>query len=123
MLIAEFEEAYCSDILSKKKKTSSTLIDWTTLPYQEIITNDEGEKIPVVWIDGEPVYNRDFLEMERDEFIHVHKTPSAGVMFDRYTSEFEFIEGAEILTYYQNKAREEKARLLEDAEAAAALCE
>ena len=123
MLIQEFEKTYCSDIMKDVNKKKSKLIDWTTLPYQEMYENEDGKMIPVVWVDNVPIYNRDFLEMTRDEFVYAHNTPNAGEFFDRYTEDFEFREGTDILTYYQKRAREETQRIKEEAEIAASLCE
>lgn len=123
MRMAEFEQLYCSDIIKKagEKKKDSKLVDWTKLPYQEIYEDEDGNRYPCVWVDDVPIYNRDFLEMSREEFLDVHKTPNAGEYFDRYTSDFEFREGSEVFFYYQRKAKEEKQKLQEEVDIASSM--
>ena len=120
MLISDFEKAFCEDIIKNKKKRSS-IIDWTKLPYEEMYETVEGARIPVVWIDNVPVYNRDFIEMGKDEFLLNHPTPNAGSAYDNYVSEFDIIEGTDMYRYYQNKAKEEKELLYKNAELAMSL--
>lgn len=117
MLIQEFEQAYCQDILAQKSHKEISL-DWTILPYEMIIEDENGVPKPVVMVDGEPVHTRDFVEMEREHFCYVHNTPNAGEYFDNYVSDLQLTEGTEMFTYFQQKAREEVKKLHENADLA-----
>lgn len=110
MNIIDFIAKYCQDILSTFKDNSK-LVEWTVLPYQELIEDDEGKKIPVVYVDGEAVHVRDFLEMEKDEFVYAHNTPSAKEAYENYIEGLEIQEGVDVVMRYRNAAKAEAERI------------
>ena len=115
MNIIEFITAYCQDMITSFRDHSK-LVEWTILPHTDVIEDDEGKRIPVVFIDGEAVHVRDFIEMERDEFVDVHHTPSAGEIYDNYIEGLEILEGPEVVMRFRNAAKMEAQKLQEQAQ-------
>ena len=106
MNIVEYAHSYCRDILDAYVNNSK-LIEWTNLPYQELVANEEGTKYPAVFIDGEPVHVKSFIELDREDFIKEYPYKSSAEIYDNYITNIELTEGLELIEYLKNKARAE----------------
>ena len=107
MKIFEFIDKYCSDIV-KEQKRQLELVDLSDYPHDVIITDDDGNRIPVVVVDAVDIPVSDFLTLERKDFLAAHNTPNAPEAFDNYISAFEILEGVDALNVV--RLRLEQAR-------------
>lgn len=110
MFIHGFIEKYCKDLIIKKSQAKSFFID-DTYPNDDIIPDDDGNLVPVVYIDANPVPVQDFFGMDKADFIHAYNYPSAAREYDNYLQNFEILEGPEALAITRNRIAAEIRRL------------
>ncbi len=110
MSIHGFIERYCKDIIRKNAQKTS-LIDMSSYQYDDIIVDEDGVQVPVVYIDGTAVPVQDFFCMDKDDFCKAYVLPSAGEVYDSYLSAYIILEGEEALNEIRNAIRAEADRL------------
>lgn len=110
MRIFQFIEDYCKDLV-EKHKIKSELVDLSAFPHDGVVTDIEGKEIPVVYVDGESIPVVDFFTMDKKDFLHTWKLPSAEIAFDRYLSAVEILEGSDAINRVRNAMEAERARL------------
>lgn len=115
MRIFKFIEQYCQDLV-KEARQKKSLVDLTEFPHDGFTEDIEGNKIPVVYIDGESVPVSDFFTMDKSDFLNTWKLNSANEMYDNYMSALEILEGEEVINRVRNAILDEKARLAADIE-------
>ena len=115
MRIFQFIEEYCKDLVEKSKQKKS-LLDLSEFPHDGFIDDVEGNKIPVVYIDGESVPVSDFFTMDKRDFCHTWKLQSASETYDAYMSVLEISEGEEVVNRIRNAILAEKEKLAVDVE-------
>jgi len=113
MRIYAFIEKYCQDIVENQKKLAS-LIDLSEFPHDDVIDDEEGNKIPVVFVDGNAIPISDFMTLDRDDFLAVYKTQGCPEAFDNYVSALTILEGEEALNKIRSLILQETKRLEED---------
>lgn len=113
MKIKEFIKTYCSDMV-KSYSNNKKLVDWTTLPYQEMGEDTDGNPTPVVYIDGEQVPVKDFVAYDKTDFVSIHKMPSAGEIYDNYISSLVILEGADVINQYRDRMKKEAEQIKND---------
>jgi len=120
MRIFQFIEEYCKDLVEKAKQRKS-LLDLSEFPHDGFTTDVEGNKIPVVYVDGESVPVSDFFSMDKNDFCFTWKLPSASETYDAYMSVLEITEGEEVVNRIRNAILAEKEKLSKDVELVSAI--
>lgn len=115
MRIFQFIEEYCKDLVQDAKQKKA-LVDLSEFPHDGFSEDVEGNRVPVVYIDGESVPVSDFFSMDKNDFCHVWKLPSAQETYDSYMGLLEILEGEEAVNRIRNAILEEKKRLETDVE-------
>lgn len=115
MKIYTFVEQYCQDIVDAQRKKAA-LVDLSEFPHDDVIDDDEGNKIPVVFVDGNAIPVSDFITLDRADFLAVYTTQSCGEAFDNYVSALTILEGEEALSKIRSMIFKETERLKEDVE-------
>ena len=113
MNIFQFIAEYCQDLVKDIKKEKE-MIDLSTFAHDAIITDSEGNKVPVVIVDTLEIPVSDFLSLDKQDFLAQWKSLNAAEAYDNYISALEILEGAEALTRVRHAILSERARLSED---------
>lgn len=115
MRIHTFIDLYCQDIVDAQRKKAA-LVDLAEFPHDDVIEDEEGCKIPVVFVDGNAIPVSDFITLDRSDFLSVYKTQGCPEAFDNYVSALTILEGEEALSKIRNMIMKETERLKEDVE-------
>lgn len=115
MRIYEFIDKYCDELVKKRKKLEA-LISLEEFPHDDIIDDDDGNKIPVVVVDGNAIPVSDFLTLDRKDFLAVYKTQGCPEAFDNYVSALTILEGEEAISKIRSMILQETKRLEHDVE-------
>lgn len=115
MRIFEFIDKYCQDLI-RKRKEQSKLIDLTEFPHDAVIKDNDGEDVPVVYIDSESVPISDILTLDKADFVYAWKLPSAANVYTEYMNLMEILEGEEVLFKVRNAILNAKRELESDVE-------
>ena len=115
MKIFQFIEEYCQDLV-KAAREKKALIDLTEFPHDGVEFDIEGNKIPVVYVDGESIPVSDFFTMDKTDFLNTWKLKSAEEMYNNYISALEILEGEDAVNRIRNAILCEKERLAKDVE-------
>ena len=99
--IFQFITDYCQDLVDNFKKEKE-LIDLSEFAHDAIITDVEGNRIPVVLVDNQEIPVSDFLTLDRKDFLHQWKTDGCPEAYDNYISALEIMEGEEALSRIRN---------------------
>ena len=100
----------------EKYKVSKALMLLDDLPHDDVVEDDEGNKIPVVIVDGNNIPVADFITMDRKDFVNTWSSPGAPEAFDNYVSALTILEGEEALSKIRNAILSETERLRKDVE-------
>lgn len=112
MRISEFIQKYCKDIMDLYEKYKNS--DIIAKDYDEIITDDDGNQIKVVWCDGVPIDIEDFFSIDEEEYTHRYPTPNALKVREQYLKQFKIVEGFEAFYEELTAIQSEKAKLEND---------
>lgn len=115
MYIHEFISTYCQDLIQRNKQYKKLMV-LDGLPKDGVVEDDDGRKIPVVFVDGNAVPVADFISMERADFLNIWNTPGAPEAFDNYVSALCILEGEEALSKIRMAIEMEANRLSHDVE-------
>lgn len=115
MRIYAFAEQYCQDIIDRHNKVQS-LINLSEFPHDDIIDDEDGVKVPVVFVDGNAIPISDFMTLDRDDFLAVYNTQGCPEAFDNYVSALTILEGEEALSRIRSMILSETKRLEQDVE-------
>lgn len=115
MRMYAFIEQYCQDIVDAQRKRAA-LVDLAEFPHDDVIDDEEGNKIPVVFVDGNAIPVSDFITLDKSDFLSVYKTQGCPEAFDNYVSALTILEGEEALSKIRNMIIRETERLKEDVE-------
>ena len=115
MTILQFLTTYCKDLIENAKVTKE-LVDLSTFAHDAIITDVEGNKIPVVIVDNLEIPVSDFLTMERADFVREWKSVNVGEAYDNYLSALMILEGADAVYRARQAILAERDRLSQDVE-------
>ena len=110
MLIFEFISKYCTDLV-QEHNTKKELLDLSEFPHDDVITDIEGNQVPIVQVEGENIPVMDFLSMFKEDFMHIWKTPSAEKAYDNYIAALEILEGEDAVFRIRNAILAERERL------------
>lgn len=115
MRIFEFISTYCQDLVDTAKMKRK-LVDLGEYPHDDVIIDSDGEKVPVVFVDGNNVPVADFFTMEKADFCNAWRTPSAAEAYDNYISALCILEGADVIDRIRNAILAETETLAQDVE-------
>ncbi len=115
MKIFQFIDEYCSDLVDSSKLKKS-LLDLSEFPHDGFIEDIDGNKIPVVFIDGESVPISDILTMDKKDFTKVWTQTNAASTYDSYIDLLEVLEGEDAINRIRNSMLASKERLEHDIE-------
>ena len=115
MKIFQFIEKYCQDLITEARQKKQ-LVDLSEFPHDGVETDIEGNRIPVVYVDGESVPVSDFFTIDKNDFVNTWKLKSAAEMYSNYISALEILEGEEAVNRIRNAILCEKERLAQDVE-------
>lgn len=104
MKIQEFADKYYPEV-TKEVKNINSLFTTDGFPYDEVIVDDEGVKIPVLNTSAYQIPLTDVFGLSRDEFIKIYQNEECVEVYDRYLSAYTILEGFDTLTYIQNIVR------------------
>ena len=96
MKIGEFVDKYCQDIVQKSQEIDAVMAD-DGLPYDEIVEDESGSKMKVVYSANRRIPIRDIIEMERKDFAKIYSSPDDLETYDRYCDSIILLEGEEAL--------------------------
>lgn len=111
MLIGEFIEQYCQDIVEKSKKVKEVLeeLDFT---YDAIVENSDGERIEVIYADDQTeIPIRDILSLSDLDFRRTHPSKASYEAYKAYLSNFIILEGEEVLNQIRNEMKQSRERI------------
>ena len=115
MKMYEFIGTYCQDLVEKARQERD-LIDLSEFAHDAVVTDAEGNQIPVVCVDGHDIPVSDFLTLDKTDFTNVWKTPACAEAYDNYISALEILEGEEALSRIRKAILAERDRLSADVE-------
>lgn len=111
MKIYEFIAKYCADLV-EEANSAKELIDLAGFAHDGLETDDSGKQVPVVYFDNTYAPVMDFFVLDKDDFVVVHKSPSAGEVYDNYVSALDIVEGADVVAYVRNRLLAERDRIM-----------
>ena len=115
MKLPEFLKVYCQDILERYR--SGNVGDEEVKNYDDIIQDEDGNDIKVVYIDGEPVDIEEFFSNDDTDFYALYNhLPSAMEIRAKYLSRFEILLGADALRVVLMEMQEELEKTARNAE-------
>lgn len=114
MRIFQFIDEYCKDLVEEHNQQKK-FIDLSEYIHDDVISDADGNLVPVIYIDGNPVPIKDILSMHKDDFIHAYNYPSSALMYDSYLQNFEIFEGKEVLSMVRDKIKSTIEKLQEPA--------
>lgn len=113
MKIFEFIDTYCGDLMAQVKREKE-LLDLSCYPYDEVLTDIDGNRKPAIYIDGKLIPIEEVLGMCREDFIETYKLPSAAESYDNYIDNLNLVEGEEAVSYLRIKLQQEMERVIRE---------
>lgn len=110
MRIDEFAQTYCQDLLELYKDKKSILDDYD-LPYDDIIDDDEGTPIKVVYVGTKAIPITDIVSCTRDDFAQLYPDFESRELYDRYIDQLTIFEGEEAVMHIRNTMKREQERV------------
>lgn len=94
----EFVKKYCPEFImtSDVKKNLADLFD---LPYEDVIEDDTGEEVAVVYTDsGKPIPVMDIVTTIREDFQKMHPDFEERELYDKYMESIVILEGEDLVS-------------------------
>lgn len=113
MLIQQFAEQNCRDIIERAKFMASTDM-FATFPYDEIVQSEDDVNAPPMRVVNTPssqIPIADILGMGRDEFAKVYPDEESLEAYDKYVAMFIITEGEAVLRQVRDEILRESQRL------------
>lgn len=108
--IREFAVQYCSDIIEEAKRRSN-MFDLSEFSYDEIITEEDGTRVPVINTTSYQIPIADILGMDRTEFAKPWPYAECLEAYDTYVSNLVILEGEEALTSIRKQMALEQEKM------------
>lgn len=108
--MAEFIRVYCSDIVAEKERQKE-LFDDEPFPFEDIIYDEDGNPIKIVYGGQTEIPITDILSMPRDEFERVYQNGECLATYDNYVENIVMIEGEEALNKIRNLINAEQEKI------------
>ena len=112
MLIAEFIRVYCDDIMQKYKEAEASGL--TDKNYDEIIRNDDGELVKVVYAGDIAIDIEDIFTGDIEEFKYQYPGEKALEVYNEYRSHYTILEGLDAMMEEFFAMQKEKERIESD---------
>jgi hypothetical protein len=108
MLVAEFIETYCQDIVDECNRSSDPLAA-SEFSFDEMVEQDDGRKEKVIFSSRGNILVRDIVELTEEDFRRKYASVEECELRHRYLESFVILWGEEVIT----RARQEidKARM------------
>ena len=116
MKIGQFTDMYCQDILQEASKKQSLLGIDDELPCDEVVIDDSGNKMKVVYSETRRIPVLDIIDLDRSEFAKIYPTASDLETYDNYINSIVILEGEEALECIRHSVRNELQRIREFSE-------
>lgn len=109
MLMPEFVQTYCSDLVSLYGSADST--DKFNLPCDDTIEDDSGEKVQVVYCGKQAIPVLDIVTLDEDDFAQIYPSFEARELYKSYLDTIKILDGEEALNHIRNEMRREQERV------------
>ena len=106
----EFIDTYCSD-LKEKAQSCKELIDMEELPHDYVITDDSGQKIPIVLCSGKEIPVMDIITCTEEDFARLYPDMECREMYKQYIDSLTILDGEEALKHIRNTMAREQERI------------
>lgn len=116
MKLGQFMDMYCQDLIEQSKQRQTYLGTDDGLPYDEIVEDDSGNPMKVVYSPTRRIPIVDILDMSKDEFAKVYSSPGDLETYENYCNSIVIMEGEEALEAIRKTVRSEMNRLREFAQ-------
>lgn len=111
MLIKQFIDEYCQDIVAKSNKIKEVL-DELDFTYDDIVTSNDGETIKVIYADDTTeIAVHDILTLGDTDFRRIYKSTAAYNAYKAYLSNFIILEGEEVLNQIRNEIKRSREQV------------
>ncbi len=110
MKLMEFVDKYCSDLVEHYQEKNKAL-ELDDLPYDDIIEDDTGEKIKVVYAGQKAIPVMDIISSTREDFAVLYPDFESRELYDRYIEQLVFWDGEEAVRHIQLMMRREQERV------------
>lgn len=110
LYIREFAATYCDDIIQASKMRSS-MFDLSGFSYDEIITEEDGTKVPVINTVNYQIPLMDILGLSRSEFAKPWPYQECLEAYDTYVSNLSILEGEDALAAIRKQVTLEQERI------------
>jgi hypothetical protein len=110
LLLDEFISTYCRDIIQRKRKEDSLFSDYNW-SYDDIVYDESGTPIKVVFSDDGDIPLEHILENNRTEFSKMYPSQKALDTYDLYMESVEVMGEKDYLNEYRNFIYAKKAEL------------
>lgn len=105
----EFKKKYCSDLIERAKELANS--EFITKDYDDIIEDDYGDPVKVLYAGGETINLDDMFGMDDADYAATYKSQEALELRKKYLSQFVIIEGLDILNYVSKQMEDELAKI------------
>lgn len=111
MRMPEFIDKYCADIKALYVSTDAILDDGLDLPYDDIIEDDSGRKMKIVWSGEVAIPINDIITSDRSDFIRMYPSFDCRELYDNYMNALIILDGEEAVKKIRNEIMREKQRI------------
>lgn len=108
--MAEFIAKYCADI-KQRSEARKNLIDMEDLPHDEIITDESGQKIPIVLCCGKEIPVMDIITSTEEDFARLYPDMECREMYRMYIEALTILDGEEAVNHIRNTMSREQERV------------
>lgn len=113
MKLGQFIDTYCQDLLEQSRQRKLYLGADDGLPCDEIVEDDSGNPMKVVYSPTRRIPIVDILDMDKDDFCKIYSSPGDLETYENYCNSIIIMEGEEALEAIRKTIRSEMDRLRE----------
>lgn len=111
MLMQEFIDTYCADLKALYVSTESIIDDGIDLPYDDVIEDDSGHKVKIVWCGDTAIPIYDIVASERSDFIKTYPSFECRELYDSYMDALYVLDGEDAVKQIRNEILREQQRI------------
>ncbi len=113
MKLGQFIDTYCQDLLEQSRQRKLYLGADDGLPCDEIVEDDSGNPMKVVYSPTRRIPIVDILDMDKNDFCKIYSSPGDLETYENYCNSIIIMEGEEALEAIRKTIRSEMDRLRE----------
>lgn len=113
MKLGQFIDTYCQDLLEQSRQRKLYLGADDGLPCDEIVEDDSGNPMKVVYSPTRRIPIVDILDMDKNDFCKIYSSPGDLETYENYCNSIIIMEGEEALEVIRKTIRSETDRLRE----------